>query len=458
MKQRLLLVTATLMVLLGWFSAFMLNSVPHQSTLYIIGPTLLLGVGMGILRKNSCWKKTALAVLFSALTALLIMNQFFPDRQVTVSAVKQRFQESQAGKVVAISVKDADGHNTFVADRRLEKFAPIEVQLYAQLPGEVRMLTTDTAGNIYVTIPALGAIYRLTDNDADGFADESILYHVGMDRPHGIVWDNGKLYVAEPSQLLELSDTNNNNQVDQVRIVVSDLPDDGGHWQRSLAKGRDGNLYLGIGSRCNVCEEADSRRATVLKIDPTTGATHIFAKGLRNTIGLTFSPDGNILWGSDIGRSGLGSQLPPDEINRLVADGDYGWPFCYGKQEVDPLLGSADRCASTVASSIDLPSQSTPMGIAFGEKLSAPDEYQNSMYVVLHGSSSENKLVPGKVIRIPYQQQKLATHGKEFLRGWEFMGKSWGQPVAIIVGSDGNLYLSDAKAQAIYRISWQTVE
>ena len=459
MKKKLLLASGCFLLLAGWFSAFLLNSIPPDGNLYILGPTLLLGVGMGIMHKTVGAKLTALTLAFTALTALLFMNQLYPSRSVSISAFQQRMRESgQSGKSVPIIIKDSDRSGPFEGERFLESFADIDVHLFANLPGPVRMMTFDPAGNLYVTIPKLGAIYQLRDIDHDGHADKSILYHVGMDRPHGLLWDDGKLYVAETSQLLELEDTNQDNQVDQVRIILDGLPDDGGHWTRSLALGKDGFLYLSVGSRCNACEEGNSMRATVLKVNPTTGESSIFARGLRNSVGLTFSPDGQTLWGSDNGRDQLGDELPPDEINQIVAGEDYGWPNCYGQQVPDPELGSAERCQETVANTVDLPAHSAPLGITFGNRLNAPEEYRNSLYVAFHGSWNRSVPTGYKLIRIPYQNQQLGKSGKDFLRGWLVNGKVWGRPVAPVVGLDGNLYLSDDRAQAIYRISWKQTE
>ncbi len=443
------------MVLSGWLSAFILNSMPTQSTWHIIGPTLLLGVGMGILRKNWLWKKAALTVVFSALAALTLMNNFFPDRQVTITAVKERFRKVYSGKMVAVNVSDTVSTELFIEPRFLETFAPINVRLFAQLPGPVQMLTTDQLGNIYATIPSLGAIYRLSDNDKDGFADASILYHVGLERPYGLLWDKNKLYVATPTQLLELQDSDNDNQVDKVRVVIDDLPDDGGHWQRAIAKGKDDFIYLSIGSRCNACQEDDDQLATILKINPATGESSTYASGLRNSTGLTFTADGRTLFGTENGRTGLGPNFPPDEINKIVSGGNYGWPYCYGNNITDITIGSADNCSNTIASSVDLPAHSSPRGTTFGDSLKAPEMYKNSLYTVMQGASTEDVITKAKLIRIPYQNKQLSSHGKEFLRGWDIAGKVWGKPVDVIVGSDGNLYISDELAQAIYQISWQ---
>lgn len=456
MKKKLLLALGCFLLLSGWFIAFLLNSMPQYSNLYILAPTLLLGVGMGLMHKTVGGKLTALTLAFTALIAILTMNQVLPSRSVSLSAFNQRMGDGgQVGHAIPVITQDSDRSGSFATDRFLETFADVEVHLFAKLPGSVRMMTFDPAGNLYVTIPKLGAIYQLRDGDHDGHADESILYHVGLDDPHGLLWDNGKLYVAETSQLLELQDTDSDNQVDQVRTVLEGLPDDGGHWTRSLALGKDGFLYLSVGSRCNACEEEDPMRATVLKVNPETGNSSVFARGLRNSVGLSFSPDGETLWGSDNGRDQLGDDIPPDEINQISAGNNYGWPNCYGKQIPDPQLGSSTICQNTVASVVDLPAHSAPLGITFGERLNAPEEYRNSLYVAFHGSWNRSVPTGYKLIRIPYQNHQMSTAGKDFLRGWLVGGNAWGRPVAPVVGNDGNLYLSDDRAEAIYRIRWK---
>ena len=456
MKRPFLLVLGCSMLLAGWLSAFLLTGAPQSSTLYIIGPTLLLGVGMGVIHKTAGVKLTVLNLALTALTALLLLNQISPNRGVSIPAIQKRIQANvESGNIVSLEIKSADRTNIFEKPYSLEAFADIEVQLFATLPGPVRMMAFDSAGRLYVSIPKLGAIYQLTDTDNDGFSEQPILYHVGMDRPHGLLWKDDSLYVAETAQLLELQDTTHDNQIDKVRVVLDGLPEDGGHWTRSLALGGDDFLYLSVGSRCNACEESNSLRGTVLKVDPVTGHFSVFARGLRNSVGLAFAPDGT-LWGSDNGRDNLGAELPPDEINQIIANADYGWPNCYGQQIPDPELGTSQLCSETHSSKVDLPAHSAPLGIVFGDKLNAPEEYRNSLYVALHGSWNRTEPTGYNLIRIPYKNHEMNEYGKEFLQGWLFEGKAWGRPVAPVVGPDGNLYLSDDRAQAIYRITWQS--
>ncbi len=458
-KRQLLLSLGCLFLLFGWLSAFLLRTLAEIHDYYYLIPTLLLCCGMGIVLKLTGGRMTAVILAMTALTAVAGSNQLAPENKISWLNFQQRFlQQVKVGHQVELQVAPEDRVGPFAEPVQLETFADISLSLFARLPGAPRMLQFVPDGSLLVSLPQLGAIYRLRDRDGDGFAEQPELFHYDLDRPHGLVWSEERLYVAEPSRLLELQDLDRDGQIDQVREVLTDLPDDGGHWTRSLTSGKDGSLYLSIGSRCNACEEPDQRRATVLKVHPETGAMEIFARGLRNTVGLAFSPDGEQLWGSDIGRDQLGDHLPPDEINRLAAGGDYGWPFCYGQQLVDREIGEPDHCPATVSSAIDLPAHSAPLGIAFGADLSAPEKYRNSLYVAFHGSRNRSVPTGFKLVRIPFRNGQLVGTGKEFLAGWLEGGHAWGRPVAPVVGPDGNLYLSDDLAKAIYRISWNQQE
>ena len=454
-KRQLILIICCILLWSGWMSAFLLPSIPQNSDLYYFVPTLLLGVGMGLSLKIFNGKKTAVLLTLMALVAIVAVNALFPGRKISLAGFQEKSPGiSQAGKSLQINIRNGDRQGTFSTSRQLESFADVMVNLFARLPGPARMMASDGAGNIFVSIPSLGAIYLLKDQDQDGYAEQPILYRAGLDRPHGLHWHDNRLYVAETGRLLELKDTNGDNEADFERVILDNLPDDGGHWTRSLTMDTTGMLFLSIGSRCNACEEKDERRATVLKVDPATGSTMIFSRGLRNSVGLTIAPDGSTLWGSDNGRDRLGDNIPPDEINRLKLNGHFGWPFCFGQQLADPELGAGKNCQETVASAVDFPAHSAPLGITFGDQLLAPQTFRNSLFVAFHGSWNRSEPTGYKLVRIPFANGVPAGNPEEFLSGWLSKGKAWGRPVDPLVGKDGNLYLSDDRANAVYRIRW----
>lgn len=87
----------------------------------------------------------------------------------------------------------------------------------------------------------------------------------------------------------------------------------------------------------------DNDYGKVIAIDPETGDAEILSRGHRNPGGLAIGPDG-ALWQSEHGAQG------GDEINRIIAGKNYGWPFetygvHYGTRDwpLDPTTGDHDR-------------------------------------------------------------------------------------------------------------------
>lgn len=447
MKKQVQRLTVAIILLVGWLSAFLVTGQYGRSSLYLLLPVFLLGAGMGLLLKLTNIRATVLTLAITALASLALLNQFFPQHMPRLTAQKTTSPDPY---LISIEVPVADQLSEFMTERFLESTAPVIIQLIARLPSPGRqMLIVDN--RLYVTLSDLGAIYLIDQISSAHPTDRPILYHSGLDRPFGLAAGNGRLFVAEPYQVIELIDHNQDLQVDAERILLDGLPDDGGHWMRALTSDIDGFLFLSIGSRCNACEEEDQRRGTIMRIDPDTGATRELARGLRNSLGLAVAPDTGLLWGTDISRVLQGRIPPADELNRISEGEHYGWPYCYGQQTPDPQLGSAQLCHDSVPATVDLPPLCQPMGLAFGNRLMAPVEYQNSIYILCSGSGYRLSLSGPKIIRFSYQQGAIIGNSSDFLRGWNTV---WGAPIALAVSDQGDLYISDEKTQAIYRVRW----
>lgn len=443
MKRQLRIVLGMVLLLAGWFCAFLLNSTPDNRTLYIIVPTLLLGVGMGIILRVVGGKLTALCLALTALTSLATLNQIYPEKGIQFDLFQQYFIVKQSdGRHISLSYPSGSDEQT----SQLEVFADISIELFALTAGKPDSLTFDRAGRAYVSIPLLGAIYHLSDSDNDGAADHSELFAVGLDRPSAVFWYKDRLYVAEPSQIVSF-ETGGETGLTEAVTIAEALPDDGGHWRRRLLI-RDNLLYVSIGSRCNACEEENPERATVQRIDLKSLERSTYARGLRAVNALTVAPDGS-LWCADNGRVVDEGQLFPDEINRLVADGDYGWPYCYGEQQVDSQWGDRQRCQTTLASSFTVPIEYRMQGAVFGSSLDAPELFRNSLYVSVSGRDDGHR-----VMRIPYVNGQLSKTAKEFIRETVNGDDRWFGVESIIVGPNGGLYAIDTLNNAIYRIRW----
>ena len=87
----------------------------------------------------------------------------------------------------------------------------------------------------------------------------------GLRTPLGLVWRGRTLFVSEQGRLSRF--VLRGSPLGNHRVVVSGLPF-GEHQQDNVVLGRDGRLYLGNGSTCDVCVEKDPRSATVLSVKP----------------------------------------------------------------------------------------------------------------------------------------------------------------------------------------------
>jgi len=377
-----------------------------------------------------------------------------------------------------------------VSDQQLSAIqlpAGFHVNVFAEGLGYARMMAFNGQGELVVTAPSRdlagdtcgggnctrndGRVYLLPDHNGDGVADRTVVLAEGLDRPHGIAYREGGLYVAEHSRVVRLPDRVGGES--ERQIVVPNLPINPGnsHWTRTLAFGNDGKLYVSAGSPCNVCEPDDERLATVLQYNPDGSGERILARGLRNAVGLAVDPRTGALWATVNGRDLLGDDLPPDYVSEVREGDHFGWPFC-NVGVPDPDLGRLGDCVQTRAPTYFLPAHSAPLGMAFYSGQQFPPQYRSDLFVALHGSWNRAQPQGFKVVRVttnggtPGQVEDFATgwlpsearcnnRPADADRGTGICRADvWGRPVGIAVGPDGAMYLSDDTAGVIYRITY----
>src|SRR4051812_37883076 len=293
--------------------------------------------------------------------------------------------------------------------------AGFHVNVFAEGLGYARMMAFNGQGELVATAPSRepagdtcgggnctrndGRIYLLPDRNGDGVADRTVVLADSLDRPHGIAYREGGLYVAEHSSVVRLPDREGADADSQ--IVVSRLPINPGnsHWTRTLAFGNDGKMYVSVGSTCNVCEPDDERLATVLQYNPDGSDERILARGLRNAVGIAVDPRTGALWATVNGRDLLGDDLPPDYVSEVREGDHFGWPFC-NLGVPDPDLGRLGDCMQTRAPTYFLPAHSAPLGLAFYTGQQFPAEYRGDLFVALHGSWNRAQPQGFKLVRV----------------------------------------------------------
>src|SRR3989344_416031 len=309
---------------------------------------------------------------------------------------------------------------------------------------------------LFVSIPSSSMIVALHDKNKDGKVDEIIKVIDNLNRPHGIAFKDNYMYVANENSLIKTK-LNDDLTADKSTIEhVNDLPK-GGHWTRTI-RIKDNELYISIGSSCNVCIENDERRASIMKCNLDNGKCDIYAKGIRNAVGFVFHPETNEMYATENSRDLLGEDLPPDEINIVKEGKNYGWPICYGKNihdgDFDKNVYIRNPCMEPFEepSFIDLQAHSAPLGLAFYFGKNFPEEYKGDLFVAYHGSWNRKIPTGYRVVRIDIETKQV----HDFATWWLTPeNKVLGRPVDIIFDKEGIMYVSDDNAGVIYRVWYE---
>ncbi len=327
------------------------------------------------------------------------------------------------------------------------------ISVFADGLDGVRMMALSPKGDLTVTQSRSGRVLILPDQNQDGKADRVLVFAKDLDRPHGLAWRDGELYVAETGAVVRLRDADGDGIAETRHMVTSDLPAGGMHWTRTLGFGPDGNMFVSAGSSCNACTEEDRRRASLMRFKPDGTDLTLFARGLRNSVGFAWHPVTGELWATDNGRDRLGNDVPPDELNRITFGGHYGWPYCYGDRHADPSFKEAEFCARSVPMTLGFQAHSAALGMAFYTGEQFPAEYRNDAFVAFHGSWDRQPPTGYKVVRVRFKDGK-PTGYEDFATGWLRGGKGWGRPVDVLVAPDGALFVTDDGGGRIYRITY----
>ena len=317
--------------------------------------------------------------------------------------------------------------------------------------GAPRFMTFDEAGNMLVTAMGDGIIYRYPYADGKLGQPESLIS--GLDAPSSVALfkaDDGEyLYVGETSQVSRFR-YDPNGPVGNQEVVIPNLPTDG-HFTRTVIFGHDGMLYLSVGSSCNICVEDNPLRAAISRANPDGSDLQVFAKGLRNAVGLAFQPGADLLWATVNERDNQGNEIPPDLVTIVTEGANYGWPDCQ-PPDAKPQEPGAD-CSGITPPTIGIQAHSAPLGLAFLAGDGVPADLSGDLVVVQHGSWNRQPPAAPKLLLIEFQNGE-PVGARDFVTGWQDdAGNRWGRPAGVVVAPDGALIVSDDDAGLLYRIA-----
>lgn len=280
--------------------------------------------------------------------------------------------------------------------------------------------------------------------------------------PFGIQLIGDTLWVANADSLVKFPYEEGQTEIRTPPEVVTELP--GGpinhHWTKALLASQDGSkLYVGVGSNSNIAENgigAEYRRAAVLEVDAASGASRIYASGLRNPTGLQWEPESGELWAIVNERDEIGSDLVPDYMTSVQENGFYGWPYSYFGQHVDERAKPPrpDLVEKSIKPDYALSSHVAPLGLLFYTGDSMP-QYQGGAFISEHGSWNRTPLNGYRVMWVQFENGKPVGLPKPVVTGFltDDQKQVRGLPVGLAMDREGGVLIADDAGNSIWRVS-----
>jgi len=305
-------------------------------------------------------------------------------------------------------------------------------------------------------------ITLLRDANGDGVAEVKTTFLSGLNSPFGMSLIGETLYVANTDAVMAFPYVAGETTITAKGRKVADLP--GGplnhHWTKNILASPDGaTLYATSGSNSNVGEngmEAEVNRAAILTIDVKTGATRVFASGLRNPNGLDWNPQSGVLWTAVNERDEIGNDLVPDYMTSVKEGGFYGWPYSYYGQTVDSRVSPQrpDLVAKAIKPDYALGAHTASLGLAFYRGTHLPAAYLNGVFIGQHGSWNRNPVNGYKVLFVPFKDGMPNGGQQDVLTGFlNDKGQARGRPAGVAVDKAGGVLVADDVGNVIWRVT-----
>jgi len=354
-----------------------------------------------------------------------------------------------------------------------------KIELYAIVPDARHMAVAPSTNMLFVGTRKT-TLWAVTDRDSDGVADEVKPFAPSLNfkQPNGVCWTkDGFLIVVEHNRVLnfpaaeffyEGPDVAVIEVVPQGRLVPEE-EESYNHGARTCRVADDGKLYITLGQPYNVQPREKIALyeklgiGGVIRMNPFDGSgREVFARGMRNPVGIAVNPKDKTIWTTDNQTDGMGDDSPPGELNRLTQVGaHYGYPWYSGRTKVTDQaagykLSELAPPNGLVGPQVEYAAHTAALGLTFYDGTRFPAKYRGGVFVAEHGSWNRTKPIGYRIMFTSLKPDGTADRTEVFADGFldKGTGIALGRPVDVAQLKDGSLLVSDDFAGAIYRISY----
>jgi glucose/arabinose dehydrogenase len=348
-----------------------------------------------------------------------------------------------------------------------------KIGLYAVVPNARQMAVGPSTGVVFVGTTR-SKVWAVLDRDRNNVADEvaAIAPRMRFTLPNGVCFDKeGTLFVAERNRVLKFPDAENAYRQPELKAqtviergkLVPEDEESNGHGRRVCKVGPDGKLYVSLGQPYNVPPPENLEMYNelgiggIVRMDRDGKNREVFARGLRNSVGLDFNPANGELWFTDNQVDGMGDDIPPGELNRATAAGqNFGFPWYGGGKVRTDEYKSSEPPTDVVFPQVEEVAHAADLGMTFYTGTMFPATYRGGIFSAQHGSWDRSTPVGARVMFTKLNDDGTATESTPFAEGWlDQEGDYLGRPVDVAQLPDGSILVSDDTAGAIYRIWYE---
>jgi glucose/arabinose dehydrogenase len=327
-----------------------------------------------------------------------------------------------------------------------------KVEVYAHGIPNARTIRFGDKGTLFVGNRAFDKVYAVLDKG--GGNREVKVIASGLDRPNGLAFHGGALYVAEGTKISKFENIESTLDSPKPVVIYSDLPNHQSHGWRYIGIGPDNKLYINVGAPCNICEPPETN-AQIRRLNLDGSGAEVFARGVRNSVGFDWHPVTKQLYFTEHGRDWLSEDLPEDELNRVTKAGQhFGFPYCHNGTHTDREMGWGRSCDEFKNPAALLGPHSAPLGMRFYTGTMFPAKYRGGIFIARHGSWNRTKKIGGDIVFVTLNKDGSVKSIEPFLTGFLQDNNYSGRPVDVQMAKDGSLLISDDYAGAVYRVSY----